>query len=1097
MEWVSAGMPYCQCPYGSCDSHVCCGAGYRPENPAWDAYRSDCSGLVSWAWGLPAPGAVTGGLAPFSGKWSHVIDASELKPGDALNNDEHVVLFAAWLGPNKMRVIAESDWGKLANVSDINVWTSGSTVHWYKDFTAIRGNAISETCTPHCQGNSLIATSCGATDCGASQGSCVDDSLGPRCVYYACPAKGDVTVCAPDKPHLVTCHDGAASANVDCAASGSVCVKDNAHCDHPPQGYLDSASCTTVAGWAEDKDAADKALEVHVDFGAKEGEPSAVAISLPADGHRDDLCGAIGSCNHGFSLRAPRSLLDGAPHAVHAYALDATGGPEVELGSSPRTLGCGPLAAPDRTMLRRVVDATSFTAWKFSDFWDVAPLDTELARTDSPSGDAGPDFPSNPLVVARSDGTPGLWLVDRGTRRHVPDEATRAAWRLGSPQKWPSDKIDALVHGPDLPPFPALVRTLGPTIFVVDAPQPNDGKATPMGTSPGQLTIQPVAVSPSPSSSSKAPAAGATAPTDAETGASCTVAAPRGSSPGLFVLGFAAVAVTALRRRRERLAAITSAGIAIAAAACASSGDPSSTDDTPAITTPTSSASTSASAPPSAAPTTSAKPMSGTTQWSKHVSGGGDRSATASAVDANGNVYLTGSFTGTLELGGTPLSSEGDWTSTNADRAIFVAKLGGDGTHVWSMRVSGAGSGTPQAVAVDAKGNVLVAGGLSGTLRFGTTELTSAGGNDAFVAKLDASGNIVWAKSWGDAADQIANAIAVDAKGNIFVTGALEGSMDLGGSKPLTSAGGSDVFVLALDGTGKPAFAGAFGDGATQIGYGVAVDAKGDVLVTGAFGGQIDFGGGALKSAGGLDVFVAKLDATGKQLWSKRYGDKSDQLARAIAVDASGHVALTGEFGGELDFGAVKAVGAGGGGAGGSGGSAGSGGGSAGKGGSSAGNGGSAGKAGGSAGTGGSGGDGGAASTSFASVGAMDLFVAKLDTDGASLFAHGFGDLDDQRGLGVAFDASGNVVITGDAPGGLDLGGGKLPAGHVFVASFDALGKHRWSHRYGPGAGQGYWLAVGSGGVFVTGVFSGTVDFGSGSMAENGHIGAFLARVTP
>ena len=96
--WVDAQLPYCQAPNHQHDADVACASTCtRPDNAAWDPYRSDCSGLVSWAWGLPAPGHTTKTFAPYDTSVSHTIDAMELQPGDAINNDHHAMLFAEWI----------------------------------------------------------------------------------------------------------------------------------------------------------------------------------------------------------------------------------------------------------------------------------------------------------------------------------------------------------------------------------------------------------------------------------------------------------------------------------------------------------------------------------------------------------------------------------------------------------------------------------------------------------------------------------------------------------------------------------------------------------------------------------------------------------------------------------------------------------------------------------------------------------------------------------------------------------------------------------------------------------------------------------------
>lgn len=101
-EWVDAKVPYCQAPNHARDYDTACSSVCtRPNVPAWDAYRSDCSGLVSWAWGLPAPGRVTTTLAPYNTEVSRTINAADLQPGDAINNKEHTMVFVEWLEPEK------------------------------------------------------------------------------------------------------------------------------------------------------------------------------------------------------------------------------------------------------------------------------------------------------------------------------------------------------------------------------------------------------------------------------------------------------------------------------------------------------------------------------------------------------------------------------------------------------------------------------------------------------------------------------------------------------------------------------------------------------------------------------------------------------------------------------------------------------------------------------------------------------------------------------------------------------------------------------------------------------------------------------------
>lgn len=237
----------------------------------------------------------------------------------------------------------------------------------------------------------------------------------------------------------------------------------------PPKGYLDSASCDKVTGWSQDPDVPKQSIDVHVYFNGKAGASGALGIKTKANVSRQDLCGPLGSCNHGFSLEPPRSLLDGQPHDVFAYGIDSAGGPNTLLTNSPRTLDCPPPAAPltpAEGVLRHVTDPTAFSAWKFSYTYDVAhyPDSTVGSYT------VGPDWPATPTVVQADDGTPEVWVLDGKVRRHVIDPASLSAWRFGSVETWPAAQVYSYPQAVDFRPGPFLVMGSGAAVYVLDDP---------------------------------------------------------------------------------------------------------------------------------------------------------------------------------------------------------------------------------------------------------------------------------------------------------------------------------------------------------------------------------------------------------------------------------------------------------------------------------------------------------------------------------------------------------------------------------------------------------------------------------------------------
>ncbi len=158
-QWVSAQLLYCQSPNHASDTidPACPAVCNRTDNPAWDPYRSDCSGLVSWAWGLPAPGHTTYGFAPFATDITQAIPASSLAPGDAVNNSDHVMLFKAWVTPGSEATFIEEP-GCSATPDYAHEFTSSVTINGTQitvayngmTFTAIHYDQIGPSCTNQC-----------------------------------------------------------------------------------------------------------------------------------------------------------------------------------------------------------------------------------------------------------------------------------------------------------------------------------------------------------------------------------------------------------------------------------------------------------------------------------------------------------------------------------------------------------------------------------------------------------------------------------------------------------------------------------------------------------------------------------------------------------------------------------------------------------------------------------------------------------------------------------------------------------------------------------------------------------------------------------
>src|SRR3989475_1582564 len=293
----------------------------------------------------------------------------------------------------------------------------------------------------------------------------------------------------------------------------------------------------------------------------------------------------------------------------------------------------------------------------------------------------------------------------------------------------------------------------------------------------------------------------------------------------------------------------------------------------------------------------------GGTLWSKCLGGvRGGGTGRAVAVDGNGNVLVTGKFSGTVDFGTGPLTSAGA-------SDIFLAKYSAAGDPIWSRAFGGAMNDVGNRVAVDSGGNVVLIGTAGGGSDFGGGPVM-ANGYSVVVAKFSPAGAHLWSKGIGDSFSNSGNAVAVDPSGNIAVTGAFSGPADFGGGV-LTSAG-VDHFLAKLAPTGGHRWSRHFGSAlAVHAGNGVACDGSGNVLVTGSFENSIDLGAGWATSFAHKHMFVAKYSPAGDYLWSRLAGGLFDDAGRGIAVDSSGKVVVTGTFQAAVNFGAGSLTSAG------------------------------------------------------------------------------------------------------------------------------------------------------------------------------------------
>jgi hypothetical protein len=269
------------------------------------------------------------------------------------------------------------------------------------------------------------------------------------------------------------------------------------------------------------------------------------------------------------------------------------------------------------------------------------------------------------------------------------------------------------------------------------------------------------------------------------------------------------------------------------------------------------------------------------------------------AVDTSGNVLVGGQFYGTTDFGGGAVTATGDLD-------IFLAKFTAGGDFVWVKHFGVASSSVsyPRAV-FDGSGKFYVVAESNGvTLDVGCGPMTAG---EMFVAEFTANGSCVWSKAFGSAGGSnhtLSEWISLDPVGNVFVAGGFYGTTNLG-TGPMSALLGMDLFVQKLDASGTVLWAKSFGVGAfAAMPTGVGTDSSGNLLLDGNFSEALDLGCGTLWGSGlSQDMFLAKLDGSGRCIWSKSFVASMSLDSGPLAVDSLGSPVITGSFSGVLNFG--------------------------------------------------------------------------------------------------------------------------------------------------------------------------------------------------
>lgn len=347
-------------------------------------------------------------------------------------------------------------------------------------------------------------------------------------------------------------------------------------------------------------------------------------------------------------------------------------------------------------------------------------------------------------------------------------------------------------------------------------------------------------------------------------------------------------------------------------------------------------------------------------------------------------------------------------------------------------------------IGTDAAGNIYVAGKYEedGAV-FGNTTVQCAGNHDVFVAKYSPSGVFQWVRTGGGDMGDYAHGMTVDAAGNVYIAGEIDGDSYFGTTFVDANPGTDDIVVAKYNTNGDLLWVKDFGGYHRDDARGIAVDGSGNIFIVGVFRNAAMFGSITINAASTDvdDAFVAKLDPNGNPIWAKQIGGAGDDTGKGIGVDAAGNVYVTGGFMGTATFGSTTVVGS---------------------------------------------------STDF-----RDMYLAKFDNNGALQWVKKTDGTYDEVGWGIAVDALGNSYVTGEYHADPYFGTQQLIAhgnGDAFVVKYDAAGNMLWASTFGDDlVDRARGVAVGAGKVYITGQYGGTVTHGSSTITAKDSSDIFVA----
>jgi hypothetical protein len=357
---------------------------------------------------------------------------------------------------------------------------------------------------------------------------------------------------------------------------------------------------------------------------------------------------------------------------------------------------------------------------------------------------------------------------------------------------------------------------------------------------------------------------------------------------------------------------------------------------------------------------------SGTYQWAFRIGNVIDDEGNFIALDANGDLLVTGNFQGPADFD--PSVNTATLTP-GAYNDVFIAKYTRNGAYKWAKNIYGAGYDYGYCIASGHHNKIYVSGRYNKTADFdpsaNTVNLSSSNNSiDIFIACYDADGNYNWAKSIGGPSTELSSSFKLDKDDNIYLCGYYSDSTNLNpaGTLPFMSKGQNDFFIANYDSLGLLKWGKSMGAKGDDYANTLTIDPASNIYIAGRFSDTVDFNPGPTSntaiSYGSADGFLAAYDASGNYKWVRTVGNASYDNMISAATNKKGHTYVTGSYNGTVDF------------------------------------------------------DPKSTHTSLTSKG-DDVYVCKYDQNGKFIWVKGIGDVNTQTSKFIDLDTANNIYLTG------------------------------------------------------------------------------------